>query len=222
MDAESHRAKRRDAIVESALVVLAERGLAETRLEDVARHVGISTGHILYYFDSKADLFLQTLRAIEDDFQEGARRTFETMPLAADRWSWLLETALPDGRGDVRLLLWLEAWERAPRDERFIEVLREVESRWMDLLRGVLYYGEVTGELDAPDIKRFATWFSALMDGLTIQVVTGSSSLDRERMLEICFQVSNAELRWNSDPPRPRGPEHSFGLGGWLTRVEGA
>jgi AcrR family transcriptional regulator len=206
MVVDSKWVKRRKALIDAALVVLAERGLAGTRVEDVAQRAGISTGHVLYYFESKADLFLQTLHSIESDFRENVRSGFDTMPLAADRWSWLLEVALPDGPGDVRLLLWLEAWERAPRDERFARELEKVESQWMELLCGVLHYGESTGEFHVRDLEGFAVWFSALIDGLTIQVVTGSPTMDRARMLEICHRISNAELQWDVPVPSPSGP----------------
>ena len=45
------------------------------------------------------------------------------------------------------------------------------------------------------DLEEFALRFSALIDGLMIQVVVGSPHIDRRRMLEMCRQVATAELR---------------------------
>lgn len=204
MAVEGQWTERRAALIEAAIDVIAERGLEGTRLADVAGRAGISTGHVLYYFDSKADLFLQALRWVEDDLREQACRAFGRLPSAADRWHWLLDNAAPVGPGDVRLLLWLEAWERAPRDPQVAAALTELESRWMDLLVGVLRYGQATGEVAGTDLEGFAVWFSALMDGLMIQVVTGNDSMDRRVMLDICHRVSLAQLGWQ--PASVGGP----------------
>ncbi|MHB1928490.1 MAG: TetR/AcrR family transcriptional regulator [Acidimicrobiales bacterium] len=193
------RAQRRHALVRAAMEVMAEKGLSGTRVADVGRRAGISPGHVLYYFESKADLFLQTLRAVEDELRADAVAAFEGLASAHDRWDWLLEVAAPTGPGDFRLLLWLEAWERSPRDRAVAEVVAELERNWIDLMLSVLRHGRQTGELDVADPDDFALRFSALMDGLTIQVVTGSRSIDRARMLRMCRDVSAAELGW---PPR--------------------
>lgn len=207
MELDEQRSRRRAALITAAIDVIAERGLAGTRLADVGSRAGISTGHVLYYFENKADLFLQALRWVEHELQDAARSAFTGISSAADRWAWLLETAAPVGSGDVRLLLWLEAWERAPRDRLVAQVLAELEAQWMGLLTGVLRYGERTGELVVADLEDFALRFSALMDGLTIQVVTGCGHVDRDAMLAICRAVSDSELQWRS-PRSTRAEEH--------------
>jgi len=66
------------------------------------------------------------------------------------------------------------------------------------MLCDILRYGQGTGELKPNDVESFALRFSALMDGLTIQVVMGSPHIDREKMLDICRKVSHSELPWQA------------------------
>ena len=70
----------------------------------------------------------------------------------------------------------------------------ELDRHWIGLLSEVLDYGVSTGEFALADVRDFAVRFSALMDGLMLQVVAGSVAMDRERMLEICARAG-AELR---------------------------
>jgi AcrR family transcriptional regulator len=44
-------------ILEAALAVFAERGYAATRMDDIARHAGVTKGTIYLYFDSKDAVF---------------------------------------------------------------------------------------------------------------------------------------------------------------------
>ena len=188
------KAERREALVRAAIDVIGERGLSGTRVADIGERAGISPGHVLYYFEGKAEIFARALRTIEDDLRAEALAAFEQRPSAADRWEWLIDRAAPTGPGDSRLLLWLQAWERAPRDPDVAALLAELERGWVGLLAEVVEYGRSTGEFRLDDPEDFAVRFSAMMDGLTIQVVVGLPTLDRERMLEICMRVSRAEL----------------------------
>jgi AcrR family transcriptional regulator len=53
---------RPDEILRAALQVFGERGLAHSRLDDVARKAGVSKGTLYLYFDSKDALFREVVR----------------------------------------------------------------------------------------------------------------------------------------------------------------
>ncbi len=189
------KADRRESVVRAAIDVIAEKGLVGTRVADIAARAGMSAGHVLYYFEGKSDIFSRALRTIEDDLRGQALAAFEELPSAADRWAWLVEQAAPTGPGDVRVLLWIEAWARAPRDPEVSALVVELDRRWTGLLVELIEYGRGTGEFGIADPHEFAVRFAALMDGLTLQVVGGSQAVDRERMLDICMRASVDELR---------------------------
>src|SRR5256885_10177024 len=50
-------------ILDAALEVFGERGLAGARLEDIARRAGVSKGTIYLYFPNKEALFREVVRA---------------------------------------------------------------------------------------------------------------------------------------------------------------
>src|SRR3954469_9923484 len=49
-------------ILAAALEVFGERGLAASRLEDIAKHAGVSKGTIYLYFPNKEELFREVVR----------------------------------------------------------------------------------------------------------------------------------------------------------------
>lgn len=59
--------RRKDArpqeLLAAALDQFVERGYAATRLEDVAKHAGVSKGTLYLYFDNKEELFKAVVRA---------------------------------------------------------------------------------------------------------------------------------------------------------------
>jgi AcrR family transcriptional regulator len=190
----TQRAARRATLIQAAMEVMAEQGVAASRLADVGARAGISTGQVLYYFESKADLLVQALREVERTLREQVGAATNAAGSAAAKLDAFLDLAAPTGPGDFRLLLWLEAWALAPRDPAVAEQVRQLERDWHELLVGVLAAVRPRRAAD-PALRAFAVRFSAMMDGLTIQVVVGSSAIDRDAMLQICRAALDAELR---------------------------
>jgi AcrR family transcriptional regulator len=54
---------RPDEILDAALLVFGESGYARAKIDDVARHAGVSKGTVYLYFDSKESLFREMVRA---------------------------------------------------------------------------------------------------------------------------------------------------------------
>jgi AcrR family transcriptional regulator len=53
--------ERPNELLEAALRIFAERGYANTRLEDIAAAVGVTKGTIYHYFETKEDLLRQAI-----------------------------------------------------------------------------------------------------------------------------------------------------------------
>ena len=56
----------------AAAELIAERGLARTRIADVAERVGASPALVVYYFDTKENLLIAALRESETGFYAAA------------------------------------------------------------------------------------------------------------------------------------------------------
>jgi AcrR family transcriptional regulator len=69
-------------ILDAALEVFGERGLAGARLDDIARRAGVSKGTIYLYFPNKEELFREVVRAIVvDRLRQAAARAGEGDPV---------------------------------------------------------------------------------------------------------------------------------------------
>ena len=185
---------RREAILEAALQVVAERGLAETRMSDISERASMSSGHVLYYFKTKEALLMEALRFVEDRFHAAADAELARLPVGPERLRRLLELDLPGGRGDPRWALWLEAWTVAPHDDDVADLISELDARWVKRLRQVVREGVAAGEFECGDVAVFAFRFSALFDGLAVRVVTGAKRSSKRSALRTCMQAAGNEL----------------------------
>ena len=54
----------------ATITVIARKGFARTTLADVAKEARVSYGVVSFYFGSKEELLLATLRCLADEFNE--------------------------------------------------------------------------------------------------------------------------------------------------------
>ena len=193
------RQKRREAVLQAALDVIVERGLANTRMSDIAKRVGMSAGNILYYFESKDDLLMELLRWSEDLLLRRSVEEFEGLPSYQERLHRVTELAVPSGPSDPGWILWLEVWSLSPHDERIGQGHADLDRRWIGFLTEVVRSGQEAGEFSTDtDPADFAMRYGAMMDGLAIKVVAGIDRMDAPRLLATCDAMAVRELR-----PRP-------------------
>ncbi len=84
---------RRPQILAAAAEVIAERGVAATRIADVAERSGVSPPAVLYWFDSKEKLLAEALTADDDRFYEELGERLDEATTPAERMVALIETA---------------------------------------------------------------------------------------------------------------------------------
>lgn len=181
-----------------AVEVIAERGLAETRLTDVAQRAGVSAGLLIYYFGSKERLLSEALVFAEDRFHLFGFHDLLGLASARDQLVRLIELAgLSDARPDAsHWTLWMELWVRALRDPDAARQREALDRRWRGTIAGVVRDGQRSGEFAPVDVDDFVVTLSALMDGLAIQVVLGDPSTDAAAMQRRCLEFASRELRF--------------------------
>ena len=85
---------RHQEILEAAARVITDRGLAETRISDIAERCGVSPGLILYYFESKDRLLVEALTYANDKFYLGQSRELRRMQSARQQLDRLIDRLL--------------------------------------------------------------------------------------------------------------------------------
>ena len=198
---------RHQEILDAAARVITERGLAETRVSDIAEQAGVSPGLILYYFDSKDRLLAEALTFANDQFYLRTSREIRRIPSAKEQLRRMIELSVPGllpefGRLD-EWALWIEVWVRALRDADMAKDREVLDERWRTQIADIVRAGQASGEFTvAEDADELALRLACLIDGLAIQVVLNDSKVTPERMLRTCMEVSARELGFELEPSR--------------------
>ena len=106
-------------------------------------------------------------------------------------------TCIPHGEDEIPGAwgLWFDLWARAFRHPEVAKDRVELDQRWRDTIAGVVRDGQQAGQIGRTvDAEAFAITFSALLDGLSIQVALADPVVDAERAFAIAMAFAAREL----------------------------
>ncbi len=195
---------RRPQILAAAAEVIAERGVAATRIADVAERSGVSPPAVLYWFDSKEQLLAEALTADDDRFYEELSERLAEAETPAERMVALIETAAADND----FALWMELWTWALRDADLRAARERFDSRWRATIEAVVADGVAAGEFgtrvgSTVDPSQAALAIAALIDGLTVQAALGDPEVSVARLAETV--LASAERLLEAELPTRAG-----------------
>jgi AcrR family transcriptional regulator len=187
---------RHQEILEAAARVITARGLAETRISDIAERCGVSPGLILYYFESKDRLLVEALTSANDQFYLRLSREMRRMDSAKQQLERLVELSVPGLLPEYERLdewaLWIEIWVRALRDPKLAQEREVLDRRWRQSIADIIRHGRSTGEFpDGEDADQLGLELGAMIDGLAIQVLMNDTTFSPQRMYDVCMDVSS-------------------------------
>jgi AcrR family transcriptional regulator len=189
---------RRQQILQAAVHVIAEQGLCDTGIKEVAERAGTSPALVIYYFGRKDALLGEALAFAEERFYAETASALAALSSARERLVRLVQLSCALGDGPDGSLeewvLWLDLWARAPRDPGVARDREALDRRWRQTIAGIVRQGQQAGEFAAVDADDFSLFLAALIDGLAIQVVLGDPEVSAERMFDLCMATCAREL----------------------------
>jgi AcrR family transcriptional regulator len=149
--------QRRQAILDAAIDVFSAKGFAAARLDDVAVRAGVAKGTIYLSFKDKEDLFEQILLTALKPLLGEAQAIVGDPSLPFDvllgkLFAFLRKEILATRRRDILRLIITEG-HRFPRIAEMYH--REVLSKGIAIMQGVVRRAHARGELASDDLARF-------------------------------------------------------------------
>jgi AcrR family transcriptional regulator len=173
------------------MTLIVERGIEQVRISDVGRYVGMSPGHVLYYFGTRERILLETLRWSESELAETRAAMLRRSRPGWPKFRRYVDLSVAIGPSDPRWTLWLEAYKRM-RTGEIGQELAELDARWQEDLASVVTEGIVKGSFAPIDVEDFSLRFVALLDGFSLLVLEGAR--DRRELIETAVRSARIEL----------------------------
>jgi AcrR family transcriptional regulator len=198
---------RRIEMLRAAAELICERGFGDTRIADVAKRAGVSSALVIYYFGTRDRLLVDALRFSEESFYEAAEKMLAEVTSLRERLSLLIKwTCVPEADNEIPGAwgLWFDLWAQAFRHDEVRAGRVELDARWRRMIVDAIKSAEASDELDVEvDARLFALEFSALLDGLSIQVALDDPEVDSDLAYKLAMRFAEREL--NLPPVKTTG-----------------
>ena len=182
-------AARRHDLAESALVVIAEQGFANTGLRDISSRTEVSTGILHYYFDSKDDLIAQAIWQYKSECARRYDPILESAVTADElisRFGVEISATLRD-EADLHRL-WYDLRNQAMFEDGFRDTIRAIDELLTDMVWAVVVrHAELQDA--TPTIDRDTAY--ALFDGLFLNCLIGYLRGDTAAIDDIRVRAGN-------------------------------
>ncbi len=192
--ADPRRPERLEQILDAACRAILERGFPATRISDIARAAGVSTGTVHYYFATRDEVLIAALKWASARLFERVEQPGDDPPTA--RLARLLEVAVPyPGLARDEYVLWLELWLRALHQPELLPQCEAFSSQWRGLFRDIVRSGAERGDF-APvtDVEEVTDRLVAHVDGLGFETTLGYRWTSPERMHERLIAFAAEQL----------------------------
>lgn len=184
---------RLDELLRTAVDVIVERGLANTRTGDVARAAGVSQALVFYHFSTKDALLAQAFAYAAERDLAGLDQVASSAVPPAEKVRQIIDLYAPAGRSKA-WALWIDGWSEALRNESLEAVSRRLYLRWKEALAEAIAAGVADGSFTCADPVKAAWRITSLIDGLAVQLTVHPSLLDRSTALDWIAESVTTEL----------------------------
>ncbi len=157
-------------LIRSAYKVMGEKGLSQLSLQDVADEAGVSKAILPYYFASKENLILLTMRWVLARVAGRIRESIEEVEGAEEKVSAMVDAIFVSPESNRRFyLVFFDFLGYAARDDRFGDVSATFHEICNGLYAEVVRAGQQEGVFNRTDAEEAAGVVRALVDGLFTQ-----------------------------------------------------
>jgi len=200
------RQARRRQLIEATIESIAKRGFAETTLSAVTAEAGLSHGVVNFHFESKEQLFIDTLGWLAEEHYEHWRRALEK---AGDDPARRLEALVradfaPGVCSRKKLAVWFAYWGQAKHRPIYLDIHNRHDAARREHLETLC--AGLTARSDGVGAApvRAARLIEAAIDGLWLQMLLYPDGLDRkEALASVMAQLAALYPHHFAAPPAP-------------------
>ena len=174
----------RARLLDAARRVFAEQGYAGTRIGDIVREAGLSTGAVYSRFRSKNDLLREAV--VRHAAVDGA------LPAGAERVADVVErhAASFDAPLTLNEAVRLEAHVAARREPEVARAIEEAQDRWRESVEPLLSQALIDGTIaDGVDPESVLFFVRTMSLGLLLQRASGTKTPDASSWAELVHRL---------------------------------
>ncbi|OZI12009.1 TetR family transcriptional regulator [Bacillaceae bacterium SAS-127] len=166
------RDARSEQILQAAAQVFARRGMAATKISDIAKEAGLSHGLVYHYFKSKEEIFTTLVKKASESSIDIIQQANQHQGTSLQKLQWMTERMIESIGSGEEVLLFLIMIQASTSDvvpEEVKEMLKV--SSPVEATAPLIIAGQKEGEIIQADPIQLTVTYYALIQGLAINKI---------------------------------------------------
>lgn len=179
---------RREQLIRATMKCIARNGLSGTTMAQVTQQAGLSMGIANLHFQSKEKLLTETLKFVTDEYNRGqdAILNSDDYPSLADKTEALLAFDFsPRVTQRNKLAVWYAFWGEAKSRPTYQRICNHTDALSNDAISGLFQAMIDEGGYSNTDAELLATGYTALIDGLWLDLLVAPRQVNREKAYRV-------------------------------------
>jgi phenylpropionate dioxygenase-like ring-hydroxylating dioxygenase large terminal subunit/AcrR family transcriptional regulator len=178
------REDRRRELIECAIEVVAENGLAGTTLVKVAAKAGLSAGIVNHYFETKDALLIEALRALSEEFSAALDSATKAAATPEDGLLAIVDLSLdPVISAPPKIAVWYAFQSETHWRQSYTALCGERDKAYMATIKSLM--AQLAGG-QAGDAEILARGFAGLLDSYWQDILFEGEGFDRAAAAAAC------------------------------------
>lgn len=177
--------QRREELIKATIKCIARKGLSNVTMADITKTAKLSLGIVNLHFMSKDKLLVETLRYIAEEYKQGWDAIVNNDKLLpAEKVSALIEFDFsPEIANPAKLSVWFAFWGETASRPTYRKICNAADLQTSSSMLALCLQLGCESRRQA---ELIATGYTALADGLWLDILVTPDDMDRELARDIC------------------------------------
>ena len=181
---------RKEQILFAAMNVFTEKGLNNSRMDDIAIASGVSKGTLYNYFTNKEQLIMAISKFLLGQSIESIKSLGETSPSVRRFFSSFLDTLMTFFDSVIPFMpIIYEFYALGLREEKFREVLSQYLNTTKPIFQKVLQEGVNNKEIKHIDSYQMAILLMSIVEGALLLQAYSPEDIDAAKIIRYGFET---------------------------------
>lgn len=183
------REERRQQLIQATIKCISKKGIGSTTLGDVAQEAGLSQGIVNLHFNSKENLFNETLQYLAEDYKAQFDGTLEKSGSeAADKLLAVMEMDLKPAVCDrQKLAVWFAYWGEVKSVPTYQQICEAYDQGYDEVIIGLCQAIIDQGQYRGIAAQTVTDALSSMTDGLWLSYLISPKGFDRDVAMDAVY-----------------------------------
>lgn len=218
---------RRHQLIAATIESIGVYGLSKTTIAKVAGHANLSQGIVNFYFKSKAELLLETLKSVSQEYTQAIERAFSSSDKPMEILESFISTSFDPGLCNTgKVAVWYAFWSETQARAEYLKLCSQDDEKFRDRLIEQICLLIKQHNTPAYNPVAIARGLEGLINDYWQEYLINPSGFDHGVAIQTCndyilaFFPTEQKSNTSSSRDTPRQPESNETLAPWTYHNE--